>query len=160
MHHGSSAAFFRSVSVLSDSGAIHTLRYILDEATALVGRDTLDRICSTSRRHVLTLNRQAIVLEIDPVVAARLGYTPQQLVGKNLYAMMPPHRRGYRWAKHMTVVTTGKPLVCQDQGEQGHLYDMLLMPVIRNGRVEQVMVFAAERREFVEVLPDGTRRSV
>jgi len=135
------------------------LDYILEQAQSLSRDSCCPRLIpATRRRLAVVLNRQGVVLEIDVALSFRLGYEPHQVVGQNLYALMPEHRRAYRWTRHVEVVTSGVPLACRDQGEQGHGYDCLWVPIIRDGRVEQVMVFVAEVREFVEVLPDGSRQ--
>lgn len=152
------ATFFRSMSTLHECAASGTLAYILEQAESLSRECCTRMIPATRRRLALVLNRQGVVLEIDPVTAFRLGYEPHQMVSQNLYALLPEHRRAYRWARHVEVVRSGKPLACRDQGELGHGYDCLCVPVIRDGRVGQVMVFVAEIREFVEVVPGGARQ--
>ena len=151
------ATFFRSMSLLHERAASGTLAYILEQAQRL--ESCCPRmIPATRRRLVVVLTRQGVVLEIDAAVAFRPGYEPHQMVSQNLYALLPEHRRAYRWARHVEVVRSGKPLACRDQGELGHGYDCLCVPVIRDGRVGQVMVFVAEIREFVEVVPGGARQ--
>jgi len=156
------AAFFRSLASLYRAGATETLRYCV-EATGHLDCSLPERmIPAIKRRLIFILSRQATVIDVDPVIAQRLGCTREELIGQNPYSIMAPQRRAYRWARYMEVVTSGKPLCYTDRGEQGHHYELLLMPVIYDSRVESVLVFAAENehREFTEILPDGTERQL
>lgn len=160
MSHGE---FFRALSSLCDRQAVYTLAYCLEAARVI--DTTCDAggcncIKARRRRLIVTVSPQGTIFDIEPQIARRLGYTAQELIGRNIFAAFPPQIRASRWKVHQRAVLTGRPVEAHDEGPQGHRYDSLAVPVIRGDVVTHVLVFALEEREFIEIGPDGTRQPI
>jgi len=103
-------------------------------------------------RTSMLLDTQGHVLVIDPILAQRLGTTPQMLAGQCIFERFPPDKVRQRWVSFQDVAWTGQPREWTETGDVGVCYDNYMLPVFgRNGHVVRVLALAREHgRAFVE----------
>jgi PAS domain S-box-containing protein len=96
---------------------------------------------------LLVLDKEGVVLSANPTGAERFALTPAQLVGRNIFELIPPDVAAARRAVVNKVVRSGSPAVIEDC-RQGRDYLSSLYPVFDQARqCEAVVVFAVDVTE-------------
>lgn len=103
----------------------------------------------------MLLDIRGCILNIDPVIAGRLGSTPRRLIGRRVFAMFPADKAKHRWAAFQNMVWTGQAIEWIETGESGVRYDNYMLPLFdERGQVKQGLVLAREQnRVFAEARP-------
>jgi len=96
---------------------------------------------------VLMLDPQGKILAINAFAAERFGQSPQDIAGKNVFALMPPDLADNRRAVMQQVLSTGQPQHSRDRWG-AVFFDNSVYPVKdASGAVESVTVFAKDVTE-------------
>jgi PAS domain S-box-containing protein len=92
----------------------------------------------------LLIGRDGTILTINPAMARRLHHRPRELIGKNVYALLPPEigRRRKAWGDQ--VARSGQPLRFED-ARDGIILDSHVYPAFdADGKVNALAIFAAD----------------
>lgn len=103
------------------------------------------------------MERNGTMLVVNGVGAQRLNTTPEELVGKNIYEMLPPEVAESRRVRFEQVARSGKAEIMEDE-RAGRRFLSSIYPVLDiNGGVNRFAVYAADvtqqrRVEAIEAL--------
>jgi len=102
-----------------------------------------DALMNASADRTLLLDREGRILRLNRPAADGFGARPEDLVGQNAYALVPPELGRERRAHHDRVVQTGEPFHYEDRRE-GRWLETRLQP-IRDTQGEHVRVAVLSR---------------
>ena len=79
------------------------------------------------------------------------GAQPEDMIGRNVFALVPSETVEYRMRYHAACVQFRQPIRLTDYGQHGHVYESVLVPVVQDDAVTSVVMLAAvtHPREFV-----------
>lgn len=107
------------------------------------GRALLNATSETA----MLMDRDGVVLAINETGAWRFGKKPAEMVGQNLYSILPPDLAASRAERVNEVFRSGLPLHLQDQRDE-NCFDTNIYPILDvDGKVFQVAVYAADITE-------------
>jgi len=107
----------------------------------------LRALLDATAESVLLLDPQGKILAINAFAAERFGQSPQDIAGKNFFALMPPDLADNRRAVMQQVLSTGQPQHSRDR-RGAVFFDNSVYPVKdAAGAVESVAVFAKDVTE-------------
>lgn len=118
-------------------------------------------IQSAAMESILVMDRQGTFISANEIGANRFRMTPDEMVGKNLYEIVPPDVAKSRRAKLGAVIEAKRPMRFEDSRD-GRYFNFTVYPVLdEQGEVEKLVVFAAditERRLTREALERSERK--
>lgn len=110
--------------------------------------EMLAAILGASSESSFLIDTEGVVLNGNPTFAGRLGYSPSDLIGKNIFDYLPEDVRDFRRQKVREVVTTGKPVQFEDI-RNGRVFTHRVFPIRdRQERVTRLAIFGADITEF------------
>ena len=92
----------------------------------------------------LLLSPEGVVMAANETAARRLKRSLPELIGLNVYELMPPELARSRKAKADEVVTTGRVSQFEDEHAGVHIFNILYPIFDASGRVAQVGVYAMD----------------
>lgn len=96
---------------------------------------------------VYLLDPDGHLLTANSIASQRLGKTPEELSGVNIFDFFPSHVAEFREEKGDQVVRSGKPLRFSDERE-GRFFDNSIYPTFdAQGKVDRLAVFVADITE-------------
>ncbi|HEX5364412.1 MAG TPA: PAS domain S-box protein, partial [Gallionella sp.] len=103
------------------------------------------------------MERNGTMLVVNGVGAQRLNATPEELVGKNIYEILPPDLAETRRAHFERIARTGKSETMEDERAGRRLLSSIYPVMDDNGGVSRFAVYAADvtqqrRVEAIEAL--------
>ena len=153
----------QAVGELLTLGAEETLDYILLEAYKIC-HDSLRQLPPPADveavsciphgcRFLLAMKPGGEIQSISRQFALMLrpGTKPEELLGRNIFALVPGETVEYRMRYHAACVQFRQPIRLTDYGQHGHVYESVLVPVVQDDAVTSVVMLAAvtHPREFV-----------
>ncbi|WP_455208030.1 PAS domain S-box protein [Kaarinaea lacus] len=104
-------------------------------------------IQSATMESILVMDTEGKFLDVNEIGANRLGMTRSQLIGKNLYDIVPPDVASSRKQNIAEVIKNKVPLRFEDQRDERY-FDFTVYPVLdEQYDVEKLVVFAADISE-------------
>lgn len=110
-------------------------------------RAQMRALLDATRESVLLLDPEGVILEINAFAAQRFGQSPEALVGRNFFALIPPELAATRRAIIRQVAATGEPTESDDRRGSVHFHNSLYPVKNEAGVVESVAVFAKDVTE-------------
>lgn len=118
-------------------------------------------IQSAALESILVMDTEGTFLSANEIGAARFDMTPEELVGKNLYNIIPADVAALR-KKNLGKAIEAKKSMRFEDSRQGHYFDFTVYPVLDDeNKVDKVVVFAAditERRLTRQALEKSERK--
>ena len=100
---------------------------------------------------VLLQDRAGTVLAINKIGAKRLQMKPEEIVGRNVYELLPPDVAARRKTIIDEAFRTGQPVHMQDE-RAGMIFDSSMYPIFdAQGKVERIAIYAANITEQVQL---------
>ncbi len=120
----------------------------MQDETIWEGLFLLDALFNGSPDRILVLSADGSILTLNSSAAAAFGKEPEELIGKNPFAMFPSPVMQRRRTYHDQVVSSGKPVSYQD--ERGGIYlNTTLFPIMsESGKVAKVIVVGRDYSVF------------
>ncbi|MDH7485990.1 MAG: PAS domain S-box protein [Anaerolineae bacterium] len=104
------------------------------------------------------VNAEGIILDVNEIMARRMGYRVDELVGRYGWDLLPPDLARSRKAYADHVFQSGQPVRFEDE-RQGIWYDNVFQPVFNGqGRVTKVAVLARDITEHKRMEQELERR--
>ncbi|MGD8569992.1 MAG: PAS domain S-box protein [Gammaproteobacteria bacterium] len=144
----------------------HSIEHDLEKLTgtqlaANEGFTLWQAIQSAALESILVMDTQGTFLSANETGAARFGMTPKELVGKNLYNIVPADVAKRRKTNIGNAIRAKQSMRFEDFRE-GHYFDFTVYPVLNDqNEVDKVVVFAAditERRLTRQALEKSERK--
>lgn len=110
-------------------------------------RARMRALLDATRESVLLLDPDGVILEINAFGAQRFGQSPEALVGRNFFALIPPELAETRRAVVRHVAATGEPTESDDRRGAIHFHNSLYPVKDETGAVESVAVYAKDVTE-------------
>lgn len=92
----------------------------------------------------MLLTPEGVVLAANDTAARRLGLSVPELIGLNVFDLMPPHLSQGRKAKAAEVIATGRIRRFEDEDGGFYIYNILYPIFDASGQVVQVGVYAID----------------
>ncbi len=134
-------------------------------ATLRRERDILQTIMDCARHaHLVYLDREFNFVRVNEAYANTCGYTPEQMIGRNHFALYPDEENEAIFARArdtgLPAEFHDKPFVFPDQPQRGTTYwDWTLLPVKDDcGKVEGLvfsLIETTERKQFEQALQEA-----
>lgn len=130
------------------------------EAARHLSEGAAKALLNATPESALLLDREGRVLAANEVGARRFGSTPEALVGRNVFDLMPAEVAARRRSHLDAVIRTGQPITFEDERE-GMQFETSVYPILgSDGQVASLAVYAADvtgekQREAVERLLQG-----
>jgi PAS domain S-box-containing protein len=126
-------------------------------------RDTINRtLLNNPADSIFLINQYGTVLDANETMSERLGRRVADVIGVNIFDLLPPEVAGYRKAFVRNVIETGKPCRFEDQ-RQGAWFDHILIPVFDDlGTVVKITICSrdiTERKKAEDALLDTLEES-
>ncbi|MEN6451311.1 MAG: PAS domain S-box protein [Thermoguttaceae bacterium] len=145
-----------TVSLLRDEGGRSTSAIgIVEDLTerkraeerARRGERTLRALIDANPESLVLLDPEGIILIANETAAHRLGRTIDEMIGQNVFALLPEDLAPQRHRRVADVIRTGKPVRFEDK-RCGRYYENAIYPVIdEEGGVTAVAVLGIDRTE-------------
>ncbi|WP_455202593.1 PAS domain S-box protein [Kaarinaea lacus] len=135
----------------------------LDTANPVASDDSKlwHAIQSAAMESILVMDTQGTFLSVNEIGASRFGVTSDELIGKNLYDIVPSEVAASR-KKNISEVIRSKRVMRFDDFRQGRYFDFTIYPVLNEQNdVEKLVVFAAditERKTTRQALVESERK--
>lgn len=127
------------------------------EAANNTREETMRGLLNSTHDLVLLVNTDGTVLTVNNVAAERFGKDPEELVGENIYPLMPAEVVELRKHKAEEVIRTKQPVQYIEENA-GKCFDCNLFPILdNNGNVQSFTVFVkdiTDRRQYEQALQD------
>jgi PAS domain S-box-containing protein len=131
------------------------------EAVLPEGEAQVRAMMNATMESIILMETDGKVVAANATAATRLGTTPEQLLGRNAYDLLPPNVSEHRRPLVAEVVRTGQSVRFEDE-RQGRWLDQQIYPVLgSDGRVARVVVFACditERKRAEEAVRERERQ--
>lgn len=109
--------------------------------------ETVQALLNASSEPSLLLNIDGTIAAMNNAAAKNLGETPDELVGKSIFDLLPPEIAEYRKTKANEVARSGKPARFEDC-RAGRWFDHSIYPVFdAEGKTIRLAIFARETTE-------------
>jgi PAS domain S-box-containing protein len=121
----------------------------LDTPNTVAGDDSKlwHAIQSAARESILVMDTQGTFLSANEIGASRFRFTPTELIGKNLFDIVPPDVAASR-KKNISEVIKVKRIMRFEDLREGQYFDFTIYPVLNEQHeVEKLVVFAADITE-------------
>ena len=106
--------------------------------------DRFQALLNASSDSALLLDTKGTILAINDAAAQRLQKSVAQLIGKNVYDMLPPQLASRRKARVNKVIRSGKGCRFRDQ-RNGIAFDNTVYPVLdKRGKVTQLAIYGRD----------------
>jgi PAS domain S-box-containing protein len=110
-------------------------------------RETLDTLINASHDVALLVGIDGTVLTVNNNTAKSYGVSPQDLIGKNVYELMPPDVASTRKKIARAVISKGKPIK-HIETIKGRIKDVNVNPVLDDhGHVQSLAIFSKDVTE-------------
>ncbi len=127
------------------------VRDISERKLAMEIQDKLERnqraLLDAARESALLLERDGTILAINQIGAKRLRGTPDELLGKNLFDLIPPEVAKVRRARLDKVAQDGLPSVLEDERNGMRMVNSVYPVVDVDGKINRVAVYSADVTE-------------
>ncbi len=109
----------------------------------------------------ILVDRAGILLDCNDALAARYGGRREEILGRDIYALMPPETAAARRERAARVFATGLPEHFTEQGSDGGIYETDVYPVRdATGGVTRLVIHSrdvTEERRRAEALAEARR---
>ena len=126
-----------------------------DEQVLRESRATARGLLDATQESLLLLDKEGIIIAVNQTAASRHQRTPEELIGKNRFDLLPPHLGESRKVHFNNVLQTGNPADFEDIRE-GMVFHNIYHPVQdKTGGIIGVAIFAqdiTERKHMEEEL--------
>ena len=123
-------------------------QYLL-ENELLESNSATQALLDASTESALLMDKSGVIIAANEVVAKRLMSSPKQLIGKNVFELLPEELSVSRQKKINNVFQSSKPERFQDE-RNGRVYKNNVFPVVNSsGKVSQVALFAHDVTDVV-----------
>ncbi len=103
--------------------------------------ETARVLLNTTMDAAILISTEGALLSLNEIAAQRFGRPGSDLVGCNLFDLLPPHEVPAKRTRILEVMRSGRPLRFVDESE-GHFADYSIRPVFgADGRLEKLAVF-------------------
>ncbi len=152
-----------SASLIEYQGKAATLSVVRDISERKAIQEALRSSAETARallnatkESAILMNTSGIVLAINQVGAKRLRKQPDEIVGKNVFELLPPEIAAQRRTVVAEVVRSGLPSQYQDE-RNGMTLDQSVYPIFDGqGKVSQIAVYAVDITERIKLQAEET----
>jgi diguanylate cyclase (GGDEF)-like protein/PAS domain S-box-containing protein len=109
--------------------------------------ETARALLNAIQETAMLMDREGVVLAINDIGALRVHRTPEEVLGRNFYELIPVEVANSRKPQIEKIFQTGQPLLLRDERE-GQFFESKLYPVFNAaGGVTAVAVYAADVSE-------------
>jgi len=136
----------KTLSFAIDAEDARVQRQALD-AQLQESRQTLRAILDAANQTILMMSPDGTVLAINRMGAERLGMSPQEMVGRNLYEMLPPDLAERRRQQFAQALESGCAVESEDE-QNGRFFRTTIYPSLDD--VSQVALYAEEITDRVK----------
>jgi PAS domain S-box-containing protein len=151
-----------SASLIRFNGRPADLVFIRDireriaaEEAMQTNEETMRVLLNSTHDLALLLDTDGTVLTVNTKAAERYGKDPEELIGKNIYSLMPAETVELRKRKAEEVIQTKQPVHYTEE-IAGRYFDCNLFPILDNeGNVQSFTVFVkdiTDRRQYEQAL--------
>lgn len=129
--------------------ATHTISDTLTRTRR--GEAALRALLDATTDPAFLMKADGTLLALNEALARSLGRDARQVVGWDVWSLVPAELAAARRARVDAVLRSGLPLRFEDQGASGRVFDNSIFPVKDDlGRVARVAVFARDVTDFRE----------
>jgi len=115
-----------------------------DRRILRLSQSQVQGLLDATQETLMMIDRDGIVLACNNTVARRLGKPAAELIGQNLYTILPEPVASSRRQKVESIFRTGRAIDFEDE-RAGYLYWNYMSPVLDpNGSVRAVSIFAED----------------
>lgn len=126
------------------------------EAALRQSEETARALLNATAETAMLLDENGVVLAVNEIGAKRVHTTPEQLVGRSFFDVIPPDVAKRRKQLIQQLFQTGQPLHLKDE-RNGMVFESVSYPVFNaDGKVVAMAVYAADvtEREQMQVLDE------
>lgn len=127
------------------------IRDIRERKLAMATQDRLERnqraLLDAARESALLLERDGTILAINQVGAKRLHGTQNELLGKNIFDLIPPEVARVRRERLEKVAQDGLPSVLEDERNGMRMVNSVYPVIDVDGKINRVAVYSADVTE-------------
>ena len=117
-----------------------TLERVTMDALKL-SESRLDAVFNSVTESITLMDVEGNILSANQTAAVRFGLTVNELVGRNIFSLIPPEAKKKRVAQIQEMITTGLPVKFEDYRE-GIEYDLTFYPISESkGNIKQFVEF-------------------
>lgn len=129
-------------------GVVHDIsRHKTVERAPCEGEGNVRALLDAATETAFLADADGTVLAINQIGAARYNRIPEEIIGKSLYALMPPELAAQCRHKIEEVRRTGHP-ICFEDSRGGKIFENSVYPVLdHSGNVVRFAVYAADISE-------------
>ncbi|MBL7164423.1 MAG: PAS domain S-box protein [Anaerolineales bacterium] len=117
------------------------------EADLLQSEETARALLNAIPGNALLIDIQGIILNINERAALAVGYSPDEVISKRSYDLLPPSVVKSRKAYARKVVRTGRSIEFEDTLDGKAIYNRLCPVLDQNGQVTRIAVFGQDITE-------------
>jgi diguanylate cyclase (GGDEF)-like protein/PAS domain S-box-containing protein len=136
------------------------IRDISDRIDAEMVQDKLERnlraLLDATQESAILMERNGTILTINQIGAKRLHGSVDEVVGKNIYDLIPPDLAKVRRERNENSLLQGEPSVQEDEREGMRLLTTFYPVVDANGEINRVALYSADvtERRLLEAIED------
>lgn len=142
-------------SVFSDITDLKNTRDALQRS-----EETARALMNASTETMILVESDGTIITLNDTAAARLGGTPDQLIGKSGAETLPDDVWRRRKAHYDRVIETGQPVRFTDE-RGGRVFDISMSPAAGTDRAKRIAIFAqdiTEREQSIRALRESEER--
>ncbi|BCB25746.1 hypothetical protein SKTS_06320 [Sulfurimicrobium lacus] len=132
-------------------GSVASFQDISERKLAMATQDRLERnqraLLDAARESALLLERNGTILAINEVGAKRLRGTPSELLGKNIFDLMPPEVANVRRERLEKTAQNGLPNILEDERNGMRMVNSLYPVIDMDGKIDRVAVYSTDVTE-------------
>ena len=117
------------------------------EKKALQSEAEIRALLNVLQDTAILLDLEGVILEANEMAARRLNRSVHELIGLNIYALLPPELARSRQAKGEEVIKTGRIVRYEDEREGIHFYTTMYPVFDSAGQVAKIGVYAMDVTE-------------
>jgi PAS domain S-box-containing protein len=135
--------FSSSLSVIVAVGLL-LAHFERDQRILRLSQSQVQSLLDATQETLVMIDRDGIVLACNDIASRRLGKPAAELLGQNLYTILPEPLAASRRQKAELTFRTGRTIEFEDERD-GHLYSNYISPVLDpDGSVRAVSFFAED----------------